>query len=249
MENPVNPTNENPPSAVNETAKPVLASDLTGSLISGMPEVTKPNEATVSKPDLIGPVKSIVSTPQDDAGVSFDPFIHMTEEDGSPAKNKRGRFYSKFIGRAGSKRKSENGNGISPAPQPQSEPGIFDEKPKFEGLDNGTPSPVSNAPASAPANPPDEAQGATLLLIPTVDGCMQSLFGPDIALSDEEKKIAEPITANFLRSKNMKDIPPGIALAMVAIAIYGPKFQKPTVKEKLILMWIKIRGIFGGNKK
>lgn len=247
MENPVNPTNENPPSAVNETAKPVQASDLTGSLISGMPEVTKPNEATESKADLIGPKKE--NTPQDDAGVSFDPFIHKANEDGTPAKNKNGRFYSKFIGRAGSKRKSENGNGVSPAPQKPSEPGLFEETPKFEGLDNGTPSPVSNAPASVQATPPDEAQGATLLLIPTVDGCMQSLFGPDIALTEEDKKIAEPITASFLRSKNMKDIPPGIALAMVAVAIYGPKFQKPTVKEKLILIWIKIRGFFGGNKK
>lgn len=236
-------------------ALPVKASDLTGNLIAGMPEgpkterpapVFQTDEPKLPDPGTT-PLPGFEALPvKDDGGTEFDPSQHMANPDGSPAKNKKGRFYSKFIGRGGAAKKTgENGN---PTPQVERPAPKFDgappEKVFLNGADGG-PGEIKvtvNQPAQ-----PDEADGISLLVIPTVDGIAQAIFGKDIALSPDEMKNAQPAVAAYMRAKNAKDISPGWALVLIATAIYGPKFQKPTVKERIALYILKIKNLF--NRK
>lgn len=249
-------TNQNPGTAPEKTnaaietpgataAKPVTASDLTGPLIAGMPEVTKTSapteEAQLPDPGT-APLPGFEI--KDDFGTVFNPAEHKADEKGNPVKNKAGRFYSKFIGRAGSARKAGVGNIADFVANNKPADGGPKEPPTFEGAPE---TPSNPAPAVDPAGTapqPDPADGMALMLIPTIDGVMQSLFSEGVALSNKEKEIMQPVAAAYLRSKGAKDIPPGLALTMVAVAIYGPKFQKPTVKERITLIALKLKTWF-----
>lgn len=216
-------------------ATPAAPAELTSDLIAGMPEVTHsiPNGDTKPEAASNPPIELT-----DDHGIRFDPNVHKTDEKGNPVKNKAGYFYSKFIGRAGSARKAaggvhaSNGNSASEA------------KPKFAGVDEAPAAPA------APAEPekPDVAAGMSLMILPMVDGIMQKLFSRDIALEKDDKEILAPTLAAYLRAKNAKDIPPGLALTMVALAVYLPKFEKPTVAERFVLITTKLKGWLGGGK-
>lgn len=235
-------TNQNPASAPEPIAPiktaedfealPVAASELTQELIKGMPEPTSgegvhPVEtAAPAQPVAPAPVEAHVADQIDGKGQKFDPALHATNEDGTPKRNTKGNFYSRYIGRAGAGRKA-------------GETGEPTEAASFAGVEQAAP--------SVPPAMKDEAEGAALMLVPTVDGVMQSVFSADIALTDDDKKVITPVLAAYMRSKNMKDIPPGMALVMVAVAVYAPKFQKPTVKERIALIWLKLKNLT--NKK
>jgi len=53
----------------------------------------------------------------------------------------------------------------------------------------------------------------------------------------------------YLKSKNAKDIPPGLMLTIVIVAYAAPRLQAPSTKEKLLPMayycWGKIKSFFG----
>jgi len=227
-------TNESPaaepakvsaPPETSSAAVPVVADDLTKDLITGMPEVTDPKVSNPTAETLASPAPANVAGAIDKKGVKFDPNIHAANPDGSPKVNSFGSFYSKNVGR-GSKGPKSDKSETSGAPTANNEPA------KFAGVEE-------------PPSPPDEATGAAMMLVPTVDGIMQSVFSEGVALTDQDKAIVTPVLAAYMRSKNMKDIPPGIALAMITVAIYGPKFAKPSVKERLTLIILKIKNLFG----
>ncbi len=225
-------------------AKPVSASDLTAPLIAGMPEVTggsEPKETPLPDPGT-APLPGFEI--KDDFGTVFNPAEHKADEKGNPVKNKAGRFYSKFIGRAGSARKAGVGQIGDFVRDNLPADGGPKDPPTFEGAPGGTVPAPSGGEMSRAEPQPDPADGMALMLIPTIDGVMQSLFSEGVALSNKEKEIMQPVAAAYLRSKGAKDIPPGLALTMVAVAIYGPKFQKPTVKERITLIALKLKTWF-----
>lgn len=214
------PAKVSAPPETSGAALPVGADDLTKDLITAMPEVT--DKTVVSPPATETPANIAVAV--DKKGVKFDPNIHAANSDGSPKVNSFGSFYSKNVGK-GAKR--------APA-STTSTPGTeqtTDEPAKFAGVEQ-------------PPGEPDAAAGAAMMLVPTVDGLMQSLFSEGVALTEQDKQVVTPVLAAYMRSKNMKDIPPGIALAMITVAIYGPKFSKPSVKERLTLIVLKVRNFF-----
>lgn len=222
---PAEPVKDSAP-APETKAVATAASDLTETLIEGMPQVTSkdsPGPIPGSPAPAETPVNVAVQV--DKKGQKFDPAIHAADENGNPKTNSFGNFYSKNVGR-GRKGPAED----SPKVEEPAKPVEFAGVPRVE-----TP---------APDAPPDEALGAAMMLVPTVDGIMQSVFSDGVALTDQDKQIVTPVLAAYMRSKNMKDIPPGIALAMITVAIYGPKFAKPSVKERITLIILKVRSFF-----
>ncbi len=213
------PVKVSAPPETSGAALPVGADDLTKDLITAMPEVT--DKSVVSSPATETPANIAVAV--DKKGVKFDPNIHAANSDGSPRVNSFGSFYSKNVGRGA---KKAPGTPAEPSAAPST-----NEPAKFAGVEQ-------------PPGEPDAAAGAAMMLVPTVDGLMQSLFSEDVALTEQDKQVVTPVLASYMRSKNMKDIPPGIALAMITVAIYGPKFSKPSVKERLTLIVLKVRNFF-----
>lgn len=228
-------------------ATEITAEELTGPLIAGMPEVTGENKDNSN--EFVGPsLPSFEITPNkqektifppDDRGNPFDPFTHKTDENGKPIKNKKGFYYSKYIGRGGAQKK---------AATHETNESRENEKPlpSFEGVEGGAS--VNNSETAQKDQPIDEATGVALLAVPTFDGLMQTLFTGDVALTVEEMARINPFAANYIRSKGMKDVPPLAALALIVVATYAPKFTKPTVKERCVLFYMKIRNIFSKSK-
>lgn len=246
--------------AANSPAIPVSPSNLTENLIAGMPVPQEPKTErpapvfVTEEPKLPDPGTGVLPgfEIKDDGGTVFNPAEHAADENGNPKKNAKGRFYSKFIGRGGAAKKAAAGGNPAPV-APVNRPA-----PKFEGApeNNRIPTieqvdavqPGSDAPPAGHQTP-DAAQGMALMVIPTVDGIAQNLFGPDVALSAQEKQVLEPVCAEYMRAKNIKDISPGWALVATVSAIYLPKFAKPTVKERLTLIVLKIRNLLGFGGK
>lgn len=231
-------------------ATEVTADDLTGPLIAGMPEVTGENKDNTN--EFVGPslpTPEITTNPLektifplDDRGNPFDPFTHKADENGKPLKNKKGLYYSKYIGRGGAQKKASS-HGTSET----NETPVYEKpSPSFEGVEGGAP--VNNSDTIQKEQAIDEATGVALLAVPTFDGLMQTLFTGDVALTAEEMARINPFAANYIRSKGLKDVPPLAALALIVIATYAPKFAKPTVKERCVLFYMKIRNIFSKTK-
>jgi hypothetical protein len=252
----------NPPDAA---ALPVVPGNLTESLIAGMPAVPENRPAPIfntDEPKLPDPgtlaLPGILPPEKDEAGNLFNPLEHAAEENGTPKRNSKGLFYSKFIGRGGAAKRAAAGVGDgTPAghsPFGKGNVGVVARPlPKFEGAPetaNGGPGDTTTAqPAATNHAEPDAAEGMSLMIIPTVDGIAQALFGKEIALTPEDISVARPAVAGYMRAKNAKDISPGWALVLICTAIYGPKFAKPTVKERVTLLFLKIKNFIGGSKK
>lgn len=239
-------------------AIPVAPGNLTENLIAGMPV---PQEKPVERPAPVfltdepkfpdpgtAPLPGFEPLEKDDGGTVFNPAEHASDENGKPKKNARGRFYSKFIGRGGAAKRAGATAPGSAAPKTER------PLPKFEGAPENNRIPTAEQvdavqPGQDARGPgeqtPDAAEGMSLMIIPTVDGIAQSVFGPDIALTGNDVKAAQPVLAGYLRQKNVRDISPGWALVAVCSAIYLPKFAKPTVKERLTLLVLKVRNLLG----
>lgn len=165
--------------------------------------------------------------PIDAHGVRFDPDIHRTRPDGTPAKNKHGNFYRKETGRP-------------PGPRPPPAPGGPIPAATFNAPAGGGPA------ATLPAAGPDRYDALAETFLRIGYGPLVILFTDDIRTTDQEHQILKSALANWLRVSQVEDLPPGLAFGLVATGIYLPKFTQPTVRQRLALYWLKIRGFFSG---
>ena len=66
------------------------------------------------------------------------------------------------------------------------------------------------------------------------------IFTQEIKASQEEHNALKSTLAPALRASQIDDMPPWLAFACVSIGVYAPKFTKPTVRERAIMLWLRI---------
>lgn len=82
-------------------------------------------------------------------------------------------------------------------------------------------------------------------------GALASLIGPEWSPRDKrERESMIPPIANYLKAKEVKDIPPGMMLTICLLAYSAPRFSAPSTrsffgkmfeKAKLTWLWFKVK--------
>ncbi len=126
-------------------------------------------------------------------------------------------------------------------------------KNKAAGAPGGSPS-FDDVPKEPPPAPVDYKAMATMIFKIT-SGTMAQVLGPEWlprqpppGLPGEEEMVIEA-TANYMKTKQMPDIPPGAMLCLVILMYSAPRFQAPSTKEKVKGVWFWIKSKFGRKKK
>jgi SAM-dependent MidA family methyltransferase len=57
---------------------------------------------------------------------------------------------------------------------------------------------------------------------------------------EERQMVCKPLAA-YMKSKEMKDLPPGVVLSFVVLAYSMPRFAQPSTKEKLVRGWFWLK--------
>lgn len=215
-----------PPSVAE--AMEVSADELTAPLASAMPA------PTTATPESSPPPASEV---RDTRGKVFDPSIHAVKEDGTPAKNKHGRFYPKETGKHG-----------SPANKKVSVPQIPRRPdPTFANISGGANPPPVGSPATplevmAPGE--DEYTALAEVYLQMGYGPLMALFTAEIRPIPEEHIVLRQSLAAWMRSRKAKEFSPGVAFALCAGGIFMAKLEKPTVREKAALVWFRTKQLW-----
>lgn len=160
---------------------------------------------------------------KDNKGQTFDPNIHQSNPDGTPKVNKFGNFYKKIPGRP-----SSNPNSSS------SDPG----NPSFNV-------PPGGSAGTQPGGMNDaqfEALSETILVLG--NGIMVALLSDEIANTPDEHKALKMSLTPWLKSGDIKEVHPGVMFGMVALGLYLPKFGRPTVRQRLRFLSMKVRIAF-----
>jgi hypothetical protein len=81
-------------------------------------------------------------------------------------------------------------------------------------------------------------------------GALTMVFGPEWQPeSPEEKQQVCACLAEYLKTKDIPDLPPGIALCFVALVYSAKRFRAPTTSEKIKAGWVWLKLKLGFGKK
>lgn len=227
--------NKSTENAAPETVQ-VTAGEIVAPLGERMPPVTvsaPSGEETTSEPRNETP-----STPapdyRDSRNMKFDAFRHQANADGTPRKNAKGNFMLKNEYRRGILRRdgSENGNTQSPR------------------TNNGTPSfaePSANGNGNLPA--PDQYELAAEVYLQAAIGPMVMVLGGDIRPDNDEHAMLKTAIGNYLRATGATELSPGWALTITIAAFAAKKASVPTIQERALGFWDKVKSAFGRKAK
>lgn len=208
----------------------VTADEIVAPLGERMPEVTAANPSAESSP---GPATIPPPTPsavpgekilRDSRGVKFDAFRHQTNPDGTPRLNAKGNYMLKNEYRLGRIRRDGS-------TRQESSP---DDAPTFAG---------------EPANvQQDQYDLAAEVYLQAAYGPLQIAFGPDVKADADDHKALKVAVANYLRSTGATELSPGWALTITIAAFAAKKASVPTVQERALSIWDKIKSVFKRGK-
>lgn len=225
-------------------AVPVSADELIAPLVAGMPEPT--DSPLGANPDGSPHPDAPKLGQVDTAGVVFDPEKHKADETGRPKTDVNGRFYAKNVGR----KKGQ-------ASAPKSEPA--NDTPEFEVINNGNGSTAGAGAIPADAGPsPTGGNGIRDRFDHMANIYCQGGYGVATTFFADDgwqpKNAAEheglrSAVAAYLRAKNSEELPPGAILTLAISAYAGERITRPKTKEKLLLLWLRIRPWFGFKNK
>lgn len=105
--------------------------------------------------------------------------------------------------------------------------------------------PIQDEQATQPAQPEKNFDGIANLTFDVSVNSLSALFGPEWQPhAPEEKAQVVGAIANYYKSRDLADIPPGMLLAIVVIAYSASRVTKPATKNKLHLAWswLKVKG-------
>lgn len=236
--------NQTGPSTVQETpsapeslprveieAVPISAADLGAPLADNMPEPTNAGSGNTENmpgmgedaennprnPPLTGEIK-------DKSNRLFDPNRHAANFDGSPKFNKNGFFISKTLGRPKKGSESETSSG----------PGVGTKEHAKSGASYFNTSGI-----------PDEYDQAAELYLNLGYGLAASWFSDEIRPESQEEhaSLKMPLSA-VLREKGVVDLSPTQMFLISLGAYIAKKAQKPTVKERFTLLYLKVRNLW-----
>jgi len=185
-------------------------------------EAATPAQAAPGAPPVVSPVipEQPANVPQvkDSEGVQFDPTIHRTDDAGNPRVSPT---TGKFL------KKYKAGTATTSAP---ASPG------------------VQTSVASSPSGPDQFDNGAEMLL-QTGYGVAASFLTNDIRpeSAEEHASLKIPLAA-VLRERGSLGMTPTQLLMLSLAAYIGKKAAKPTVKERLIYIYLKARAFIKGEK-
>ena len=206
----------------------VSADEIIAPLGERMPPLTEGQTKESAPPD-----SPKFERPKDASGTEFDPENHAVDENGTPKKNFKGNFYSNKQGR-GRKGKVST-ESTTPAP------------------DRGAPS--FNVPGGAPVDPNLGKEATPDEYDMMAEVYLQSAYGPlMIALSEsmrpdvEQHKALKQSLSAYLRYKKATELSPGWGFAVTAAAVFVAKTAEPSVKERLAMWGVRIKGWFGKKK-
>jgi hypothetical protein len=180
----------------------------------------------------------------DTHGTKFDPSIHRMKPDGSPAKNKHGNFYRKDTGRP-----------RNPPPKAAAKPArpAAPAAPIPAAAFNAPPPGFAAPGAPPPPAGPDRFDALAETILRIWYGPAVLIFSEEIRTTQEEHAVLKAALGEGLRSSDVEDLPPWVAFSLIAGGIYLPKFSKPTVKQRLGILVLRVRGflsgLFGRNKR
>lgn len=211
--------------------QPISASEMVSPLVNSMPIPTSDGEQSapvVSTPE--PPPAATASNPaenvpdiRDNSGQPFDPSIHMIDEAGNPRISKAGTFM----------RKRGPKPGATYQPQTQS----------------ALPPPPNAPPAPEMALQVDAHSAAAEMYLNTFYGVGAGYFGKDFLPDnrEEHEMLKQPLT-RLLREKQVADLPAGWALTFAAVAYISIKYRKPTIQEKMGILFHRVKSWFNKNQ-
>lgn len=172
----------------------------------------------------------------------------------------RKKFWGHLMGKHGKARAQQI---IASLPPPPSESRDYKKKPNIPrqaaepaealpapdfsdiGGSNGAPE-ITTAAASA-VTPNYQQMSEVLFNMST--GVLCNVFGDEWKpRNDEEKTMVVMATAEYLKSKQFQDIPPGLMLAVIVTAYAAPRLRAPTTKNKLQLAWLWMKSKISRRK-
>lgn len=174
-------------------------------------------------------------------GVKFDPMMHITGRDGKPTLTKLGKLMRKPGFKSDQKpvRSTSQNSETKQAPK------------SFIGTEGAAPT----EPAQAQLTPEHKATGVVLagaiMAFCTAIGGEEFLPTKRDDLGLDERAYLENASAEWLRAKNMVDLPPDMAFG-TAIALYIiPRFTMPKTQSriKLFFTWLGSKWVGWRAKK
>jgi hypothetical protein len=262
------------PGGVNQEPEPVTGEDLTPPIAPGFPEPTDspitggdsetldqpktPVEAQAAiKPRVYGPIRpegSPAGTPPvvsgagdyrgqpDSKGVPFDPDKHATFPDGRPKPDKRGWWYSNRAGKPKVKQREADLTGnAEPPPRP---------RPEAQGVGVGSSDPNID-PGQRPGGMVDSNALAAEAYCQNVYA-LAALYFDDKGWYPESDLEHETMREGVRECLTAYDIPalsPWQKLLVLSTGYASKRATRPNTKEKLVLLWVKVRGWIGWKKK
>jgi hypothetical protein len=221
------PATESAPAPVVETTSEKLVADLAAS----MPEPTGIPESN-SAPVLNFPTAPAKPTGiKDSRNTIFDAKRHAVDDKGNPRLNKNGNFISNKVGRpAGSK--SKNGEKVADLPDSEQPDAKI---PVVELINNGA---------------PDIYDQTAQMYLNVGFGIAASFLTNDIRpeTPEENASMQVPLAAG-LREKGEIPLSAWQLFAISVTAHVAKKFEKPTVKERFLLIVHRIRNFFSSPKR
>ncbi len=220
--------------APTETAALVSAQELTAPLAERMPPVTPGQGDSQAPAPEVKPAAPVPEGPAvyDSRRIKFSPARHQANADGTPVKNRKGNFVLKADYRQAHGQRPLVGKTAGPTPAPAERPPAT-----FGG--------ESPSPGLVPPAGPDEYELMAEVYLQSSYGPMMLAFTPEVRPDHEEHAALKQSLAALLRKKQSKELDPAWAFGLTATAVFVRKTQNPTVKERLVLYWIKVRAAFG----
>lgn len=133
------------------------------------------------------------------------------------------------------------------------------KKPKYNeegnfvstrGRKSGGKNSTSNSPVSESSiRPPDQFDIAAKLYFDMGTGVLQGVISDEWKPDDEnERQGMIQAVASYLRATGHTEVSPGMALTFALCAYAGKRLGRPNTKEKLVILWLKLKGWFNGLK-
>lgn len=146
----------------------------------------------------------------------------------------------------------KRGRGRPPLKRDENGNPIREEKPPEsvvrESGSNPEPLPQPTEPAPAVDNTNYEELAA--LVFATGTGTLAMVLGPEWNPNNDAEKMQVCLAlANYMRAKQVQDIPPGVLLCFVLAAYSAPRLRAPTTASKLKLGWYWIKSKLPKRKK
>lgn len=201
---------EGGPSAPADTGQPNPTSDLAGiasDLAASMPEV---QEHAVSRAQ--EEANAQANGPTDKSGARFDPAVHQTGPDGKGVIGARGNWLLKRGRKAGTANTAANVASTLPIP-----PAVDTKK----------------AEAEHQARIAGAAAAQMLFVAGRVIGGEEWAPRKDEKTGVDEEALIAGAFGDYFKAKDVKDIPPGAALAFVLLMYAGPRFTMPKTQERV----------------